>query len=104
MTGKLRITWVLPFLRMTGGVRVVYEHTRGLLARGHDVTLVVPRVPVDARGAGRGPAALREWILEHWVTRSREELDEYGLGGHVRRVPVLGPAHLPAADVTIATS
>jgi len=51
----LRITWVLPFQRFTGGIRVVYEHSRQLLARGHDVTLVVPREDPTNDGSASGP-------------------------------------------------
>ena len=55
MRTPLRITWVLPSLAFTGGIRVVYEHTRQLRARGHEVRLVVPTgpAPVPFSAAGR---------------------------------------------------
>lgn len=100
----MRITWVLPFLQFTGGIRVVYEHTRQLRARGHEVTLVAPRsgpvLPLTPAGA----RALRGWLVERFVLRSERMVDFYGLRDTLRVVPALAGRHLPPADVTIATS
>jgi glycosyltransferase involved in cell wall biosynthesis len=93
----LRITWVVPLLRFAGGIRVVFEHTRGLLERGHDVRIVVPRDPP-------GLARAREWVLEHWVTRSREVLAGYGFADRVIETRGLDPRDFPDADVTLATA
>jgi glycosyltransferase involved in cell wall biosynthesis len=100
----MRITWVLPFLQFTGGIRVLYEHTRQLRARGHEVTLVAPQsgpaLPVTPAGA----RALRVWLAEKLVLRSERMLEFYGLRDALRIVPALEGRHLPPADVTLATS
>ncbi len=101
---RLRITWVLPSLQFTGGLRVVYEHSRQLVARGHAVRLVAPRPGPRLPLGAAGRRALTGWLLERFVLRSERMLDHYGLRAHWTVVPALEPAHLPPADVTLATS
>jgi hypothetical protein len=99
----LRITWVLPFLDLTGGIRVVYEHTRELLARGHQVTLVAPERRPGAPWTAAGRAATRAWLIERLVLPPDEALRFYGLAGHVRRVRALEPDLLPDGEIVLAT-
>jgi hypothetical protein len=100
----LRITWVLPFLQFTGGIRVVYEHSRQLIARGHEVTLVAPRSAPGLPLGAAGVRAWRVWAAEKFILRSERMIDHYGLRERLRVVPALAGAELPPADVTLATS
>jgi hypothetical protein len=101
---RLRVTFVLPFLSFTGGVRVVYEHTRQLLARGHQVRLVAPRLRPDFPWSSDGRRALRAWAVDRLVEHSGRALAFYGLTEHVLQVPALEPRHFPDGDVLLATS
>ena len=99
----LRITWILPFLHFTGGNRVVYEHTRELLRRGHEVTIVVPQAaPVPWTRAGR--KALLGVFVEALLLRSMRMVRFFGLEDRIHRVPALDPAHFPDGDVILATA
>jgi glycosyltransferase involved in cell wall biosynthesis len=71
----VKIVYVVPSLGISGGIKVVVEHAEGLLARGHDVSIVT----LDARHA---------WIPIHVP---------------VVEVPDLSRATLPEADVHVAT-
>jgi glycosyltransferase involved in cell wall biosynthesis len=102
--GGLRVTWVLPFQRFTGGIRVVYEHSRQLLARGHDVTLVVPREDPTLPGPRSLLQRARASAVDLLLERSAAMLRYYGLAERVVRPARLDPATLPAGDVVIATS
>lgn len=42
----MRITFVVPFITSTGGIRVVYEHANRLQERGHQVTIAHPIIPM----------------------------------------------------------
>lgn len=109
---SVRITFVLPCFskKPMGGVRVVYTYADGLVRRGHDVAVVhaallearqylgplrPSREPrVLARGladiAGRRPPGPRWHALDPRVRLSY--------------VPTLAPAHVPDADVVVATA
>lgn len=41
----MKISFVLPNLSPTGGVRVVFEYAERLRARGHEVQVIAPKVP-----------------------------------------------------------
>ena len=99
----LRITWVLPSLAFTGGIRVVYEHTRQLRALGHEVRLVVPAGPAPSPFSAEGRRALAGVLFERLVVRSDRMLRYYGLESTVQRVPRLEYAALPDGDILLAT-
>src|SRR4026207_1100830 len=40
--GGLRVTFLCPHLRIAGGVRAILTHADRLVARGHEVSIVVP--------------------------------------------------------------
>ncbi len=99
----MRITFVVPGLNLTGGLRVVATYAGGLRARGHRVTVVFG-TPSRPRLRSRVRAALRG----HWL-RGHRENDAFfaGLELDLRRIPRGGsidaPGLVPDADVIVAT-
>lgn len=96
----MRITFVLPYLGLQGGVRVVAIYARHLMRRGHRVTVVaVPReVPLRSR--------LKSFALGRW--RETHTEPSYFEGGDVEirtldRVRDVLDADVPDADVVVAT-
>ncbi|MBX3375587.1 MAG: glycosyltransferase family 4 protein [Phycisphaeraceae bacterium] len=99
----MRVTFVAPYAGFSGGIRVIAAHARGLVERGHDVTVVsqpMPRLNIRQKIAGVfGRKELPGWM------RSR--------GGHLDGSPVRhlvlerpGPvtdADVPDADAVVAT-
>jgi glycosyltransferase involved in cell wall biosynthesis len=99
----MRIQFIHQSLVLTGGTRVVFEHARGLRRKGHEVTLLAPRLRLPASG----PAPLPRWkhyLYERWSGRVEDGLREYGLADAVMRFDPARPDIAPAADVTIATA
>ncbi len=98
----MRITFVLPTpIRIPmGGAKVVYEHARGLVERGHSVSVVAPKQ--DARSpvalARRAAVAVRDRL--HGVAGAHA----YAASG-VETIDLPNPSgtSFPDADVTIAT-
>ena len=98
----MRITFVLPWAGLAGGVRVVAEHARRLGARGHQVTLVsLPwqrfSLKQRLRSLLRGGGLLRE---------PREGSHLHGLPLNHRVLDHTGPvtdADVPDGDVVVAT-
>jgi len=101
----VRVTFVLPSDASTGGVRVVYEYADRLVARGHEVTVVVPAVP---------PYPLRLLREQGPLTVARKALDadsdggvDWGTDAELLRLPVLRRPFLdrvPEADAVVAPS
>lgn len=98
----MRVTFVLPApIRVpVGGAAVVYRHAAGLVARGHSVTVVVPRQ------TARGLAAL----ARRWAVPVRDRL--HGVAGATAycadgvatvEVARIEAASLPEAEAVIAT-
>ena len=101
----MRVTFVLPFLTLTGGVRVVHEYAGRLRRRGHEVRILFPLVPYRFRG----PRAL----LPRWRVRAgdwrlhalhRRRLPGSPTGWWAERVPVIAEPFVPDADVVVATA
>ena len=99
----MRITFVIPSLVLTGGIRVVYEHSKRLIARGHRVALLAPALRPPALFGGSLPAWKR-FLYEGWLGGTRDALDAYGLRGAVAWFDPANPRGVPHADVVIATA
>lgn len=98
----MRITFVLPTpIRIPmGGAKVVYTHSRGLVDRGHEVTVVAPR----QTGWGPRAVALRAAVaLRDRLHGVASEAAYSAAGVNTRVLPTPAPRHFPDADVTIAT-
>ena len=99
----MRITFVLPTVGMSGGIRVVAIYASALAARGHTVVLVSPppQVPPFRR---RISSLLKGGGWPRGETSNASHLDGGGLDHRVleRWRPVVD-ADAPDADVVIAT-
>lgn len=99
----MRITFVLPDVSMSGGIRVIAIYAKALVARGHVVTLISH--PPQALPIRR---KFKAFVLGHgWpadVPAQRSHLDGSGLDHRVLDCwrPVTD-ADVPDADVVIAT-
>jgi glycosyltransferase involved in cell wall biosynthesis len=86
----VRITFLCPHLRIAGGVRAILTHADRLVARGHDVRVVVP-----ARGM------MRAW----WRNRApRAPAWMPALRARIVWVSQWSAADLPDGDALIATA
>jgi glycosyltransferase involved in cell wall biosynthesis len=101
-TRSMRITFVLPNIDLSGGVKVVADYAKGLQARGHDV-LVVTRPHAEPPLWEK----LKAVIKGRPVPRKYQSATHFDAGGV--RVHVLSDSRpvrdddLPDADVVVAT-
>jgi glycosyltransferase involved in cell wall biosynthesis len=98
----LKITFVLPSLNVSGGIRVILDHAVRLHAKGHDVRLVSlldPPEPLTER--------LKSWLRRRLSRRPkrRDALIEFGASHLLHRVvrETELEATIAAGDVIIAT-
>lgn len=98
----MRITFVLPVpIRIPmGGPKVVYAHAEGLARLGHQVTVVAPRLLEGGFSGFAKSLAINVRDRLH-----RVQATEYYQSKNVRSlvVPTISDAHVPGADVVIAT-
>lgn len=99
----MRITFVLPPVNLSGGIRVVAIHARALAERGHRVVLVSPP-PAAMPLRRKARHFLRTLAWPRTVHNPPSHLDGVGLDHRVLdryRPPT--DADLPDADVVVAT-
>ncbi len=99
----MRITFVLPVVNLSGGIRVLSIYADGLRRRGHQVFVVSVRLP---RATWKD--TIRSVLRGHgWPRGSAKAPSHFdGLPLEHRRLPHAGPvtdADVPDADVVIGT-
>jgi glycosyltransferase involved in cell wall biosynthesis len=95
----VRITIVLPFVNLTGGIRVLLDNANQLHDEGHVVTVVYPLWPY------RYHFRLGDQIGEfRRQLRTPARVDWFTLRCRLLRVPRISNIFLPRADLVVATS
>lgn len=93
----MRITFVLPFVHLTGGIRIHLDYANELTAAGHDVTVVYPSWPYRFQ---------YNWRFQFHEFRrnlqSEISVGWYSLHTKLIRVPLIRTHWLPQSDVAIA--
>jgi glycosyltransferase involved in cell wall biosynthesis len=95
----VRVTFVIPFVNLTGGIRMVLDSANALHDAGHRVTVVYPAFPY--RFHFTRAQQLRE--LRHELRRP-VRVPWLHLRCRLVRVPLVRSPFLPGADVVVATS
>lgn len=105
----MKITFLLPGYPWgpSGGLRVAYEYANHLVSRGHEVTLVHPRLLPDRPRDSSSPYRwLRAKIFgfRDWATKPT--VDWHPIDDRVRLlfVPNAHPRNIPDADAIFATA
>jgi glycosyltransferase involved in cell wall biosynthesis len=95
----VRITFALPFVNLTGGIRVLLDYANYLHDAGHLVTVAYPLWPY------RFHHTRHDQIVElRQQLRHGPRLDWFALRCPLRRVPFIASGFLPRADLVVTTS
>src|SRR5882724_4285627 len=100
MTVSMRITFVLPPLTLSGGIRVVAIYAERLQQRGHRVVVVSPAMPKEPLRR-----RVRDFLQGKDQAPSKVTFFD-GLGVDLRYLPHPPPvidADVPDGDVVVAT-
>ena len=93
----MRVTFALPFVNLTGGIRVHLDYANELTAAGHDVTVAYPSWPY------RFQYTWREQVAEFRRNlRVKTSIGWYSLHSRLISVPLLRTRWLPRSDVVVA--
>ena len=94
----MKINFIIPFKRMSGGIRVVYIYANYLTAKGHDVCCYLPMISYKGKDQSmlfRAKASLSNTIKkETW----------FDCNFPVKVVPAINNTFIRDADVVIATA
>jgi glycosyltransferase involved in cell wall biosynthesis len=104
---KLRISFILPFSGMTGGVAVVLEYYRQLTAIGHEVNIFYPLSPYlgflhDRPLWKKGPAWAKRFLANTFNIKRNVPLFSEDIP--VKPVIAVNNLAIPDADAVIATA
>lgn len=112
----MKITFVLPFVNLTGGIKILFEHANRLVERGHHVSIIYPGILFhgeDYATINTSPKwrlfeapfrRLKYWFYVELMRKT--EADWFPVDRRVRliRTPDLSAKYIPAADIVIATA
>lgn len=95
----MTVTLVLPFVNLTGGVRVLLDYANWLHDAGHHVTVVYPCWPYPFQ-----LTRAQRWAEFRKLRASENRVVWFPLRCPLRRVPLVRTAFLPRADLVVATA
>lgn len=95
----MRITIVLPFVHLTGGIRMMLQYANWLHDAGHLVTVAVPRWPYRFHFTRR-----QQWSEFRAGRRTRGGPAWMSVRPPIIRPPLIVSRFLPRADIIVATS
>jgi glycosyltransferase involved in cell wall biosynthesis len=95
----MKITFVLPFVNLTGGIRVMLHYANWLHDAGHHVTVVYPTWPYRFHWTQR-----ERWREFRKQRASAVAVPWMNVNCELLRAPLIRSRFLPRADVVIATA
>ncbi len=107
----MKITFVLPFISVGGGVRVVFEYSNRLINEGHDVIIVYPIIPPGMYSKSKINLLTYKVVQGLRNLNQNNKVDWFNLNVPLLKVISLNPKYVrlsenfvPDADIIIATS
>ena len=107
----MKITFVLPGIGITGGVRVVFEYANRLINLGHEVHIVYPTIPPTMTSRSKMKLIRGKLVGGLWNLCKGNKVEWFPLKAKLIRVPTINPKFMnivkgivPESDVIIATS
>jgi glycosyltransferase involved in cell wall biosynthesis len=100
----IKITFIIPNVEISGGIKAVFEFSNHLQQRGHDVTVLYPLLPMMGGRPWYSPGAIMGRGLG--VIRNLKKgnsVDWFDVKARVIRVPTLAERYIRCADIVVAT-
>ena len=93
----MRITFLLPGIRILGGVRTIFEYSNRLLDRGYDVSIVHPLSPMTYK------STINKILGTLINLRDGNRIDWFDLRADLIRVLRFNEGSIPDSDIIVAT-
>lgn len=112
---SLKITFILPFANLTGGIKILLEHADRLAGLGHKVTIIYPGVLFHGKNFETvnntlvwrflaAPMRQLKYTLMQLLGRSEANWFPFKNKVGIRRTPDLSARYMPEGDIVIATA
>jgi len=100
----MKITFIIPQIGITGGVKAIFEIANNLQQRGHDVSVVYPLIPIDLKMNWRNLPKLVSKAI-HIMTNFKSSacVDWFNLKANLIKTPTLAQRFIPDADIVATT-
>jgi glycosyltransferase involved in cell wall biosynthesis len=95
----VRITFVLPFINLTGGIRALFDFANWLHDAGHETTVVYPTWPYRFQHTRH-----QQWTEFRKHRHNIGRVPWFDLRCRLLRVPLIRTIFLPRADLVVATA
>lgn len=100
----MKITFLLLGVGIAGGIRSTFELANRLQARGHDVSIIYPLIPMRSGAKWYNVRKLAERALGTIGNlKNGNRIDWFDLKAKLVRVPILGERWIPEGDIIVAT-
>lgn len=95
----MKIAIALPFINLTGGIRVMLDYANWMQDAGHDVTVLYPTWPYRFQWTRR-----QQWVEFRKTAAAEERVPWLNVRCTLRRIPLIRMPFVPHADRIIATA
>ncbi len=95
----MKITIALPFINLTGGIRVMLDYANWMHRAGHEVTVLYPTWPYRFQWTRR-----QQWVEFRKTAAAEERVPWLDVLCTLRRIPLIQTPFVPRADMIIATA
>jgi glycosyltransferase involved in cell wall biosynthesis len=114
MKKSLAITFVLPFVNLTGGIKILFEHANRLVERGHKVTIIYPGKLFHGENYETSTTSwkwhvidaplrqLKYWLFVDLLHKTDASWFPLNKSIKLHRTPDLSAKYIPEADIVIA--
>ena len=100
----MRISFILPEVGISGGVRSTFEVANRLKEKGHDVSIIYPAVVASYGYKWYDLGRLAGRIIKTVKNLMRgNKVDWFSLKADLIRVPTLAEKYIPQSDIIVAT-
>jgi len=101
----MRISFIIPFINWTGGIRIVFEYAERLHQRGHEVSIYFPLFPYRFSDRLYTLRGLRRWVGDLVLNlRRRTRQKWFRLSVPLIMVPWISDHFVSDGDAVIATA
>ena len=97
----MKITFLTPHIRISGGVKIILGYADRLTKRGHEVTVICPQPTFAKRKIKGVPIIYFERFLKNFL---RYKPDWIECAANIKYVPSYDEKYIPDADVVLATA
>jgi len=101
----MRVTFIIPSISISGGIRVVFEHANRLKEGGYEVSIVYPLLPLSF--------GLKWYDLKRRLRlgarflynfKRNNKVNWFNLKANLKMVPNLSEKYIPDGDIIVATA